>query len=119
MNFGEKSGTKREVVHFEKTKGRNGRKISAKQNTEMVVLIRIIVIIMMVIVIFMIILASKMIIIVLIMITLTSDTMVIFFYFGLKDDDNSYLYDNLSLEAQGVETFPLLKQRDGCLCSET
>ena len=56
-----------------------------------------------------------------IMIILASDTMVIFFffYFGLKDDDNSYLYDNLSLEAQGVETFPLLKQRDGCLCSET
>ena len=53
------------------------------------------------------------------MIILASDTMVIFFYFGLKDDDNSYLYDNLSLEAQGVETFPLLKQRDGCLCSET
>ena len=43
----------------------------------------------------------------------------IFFYFGLKDDDNSYLYDNLSLEAQEVETFPLLKQRNGCLCSET
>ena len=115
MNFGEKSGTKREVVHFEKTKERNGRKISAlEQNTEMVVLIRIIVIIMIVIVIFMTILASKMIINVLIMIILAS-----FFYFGLKDDDNSYLYDNLSLEAQGVETFPLLKQRDGCLCSET
>ena len=59
VNFVQKSGTKREVVHFEKTKGRNGRKISAKQNTEMVVLI--IVILMMVIVIFMIILASKMI----------------------------------------------------------
>ena len=74
---------------------------------------------MMVKVIFMIILASNLIIIVLIMITLDSDAMVIFIYFGLKDDDNSYLYDNFSLQAQGVETFPLLKQRDGCLCSET